>query len=175
MMIDFVNKITFPSRKTFFDLKSYQTIPSVIGENGNIFLETEGIFGNINSIRNSDIIKANYQQSFEVKFNSLSKNFNLINQSKVYDFIKNHDDLINFLDTLNPILRKYFRNADYILKVIPNSENDDSKLGLFIKETPCNQHPDVLVNNLLKFNSEIRPLKRKLNLTNKFFVDVGYL
>ena len=34
MMIDFVNKITFPSRKTFFDLKSYQTIPSVIGENG---------------------------------------------------------------------------------------------------------------------------------------------
>ena len=113
-----------------------------------------------------------YALSFNYKFNELNKLFNIKNLNNVKYFLLVYDSLFDILDELYPLLKFYFPNNDYMLDLIENNETGNFKLAVVIKMNYTEYDSKKIVANLMKVNSKIRPLKRKLNLINNFFIDV---
>jgi hypothetical protein len=117
-------------------------------------------------------IPSEYIQSFNYKFNALDNLFEIKDPIFVKLFLLGCDDLFEVFDVLYPVLQDYFPRNKYVLKLIENNENGDFKLALYIQVNYFPEDVSVFVKNLMKVNSEIRPLKRKLNLIGKFFIDL---
>lgn len=114
--------------------------------------------------------KKDYGNLFIYKFQqNFLKEYELFNPSEIHNFVLKNDDFITFFQEMNPILKDFFEFEKYILKIV---ESDEKKLGLYILMDYSKNNPKEIVSKLMDFNSQIRPLKRKFNLINKFFVDV---
>lgn len=155
-----------------WDIEGYETY-GTYPSHSQIQGETES-FENIISqlIKFYNNIPFEYIQSFNYKFNVLDNLFEIKNPIFVKLFLLSCDDLFEVFDALHPILQDYFPRNKYIIKLIENNENGDFKLALYIQANYFTEDAKVLVKTLMKVNSEIRPLKRKLNLIGKFFIDL---
>lgn len=120
--------------------------------------------------KNDEIIIPDYGNLFIYQFQqNFLKEYELFNPSEIHNFVLKNDDFITFFQEMNPILKDFFKFEKYILKIV---ESDEKKLGLYILMDYSKNNPKEIVSKLMEFNSQIRPLKRKFNLINKFFVDV---
>lgn len=120
--------------------------------------------------KNEEIIIPDYGNLFIYQFwQNILKEYELFNPSEIHSFVLKNDDFIAFFQEMNPILKDFFKFEKYILKIV---ESDEKKIGLYILMDYSKNNPKDIVSKLMEFNSQIRPLKRKFNLINKFFVDV---
>ena len=106
-------------------------------------------------------ISKEYIVLFNRKFKSLLNEFKINDADfhDVYNFIKNHDDMFELLESVKSMLNNYFENCPHHIRIAHGLEYDydDSKQA---------------INKLININSEIRPLKKKLGLIGSFLINV---
>lgn len=123
----------------------------------------------------SNIYDKHYNNNFDNKFERVLTEYICDDPKTIKNFISNNQNLLEVLIHSKSKLDFYFKDCHFILKIFKDSEDDHEKLGLIIQVDPNTLSSKIAVDNLLKFNSYIRPLKRKLGLIDNFFVDVEYL
>ena len=126
--------------------------------------------------KSSDIYDSSNIFSFIEKFKySFLEDYFISDTKKVHEFFDYNENLIDLFLKINSIIKNYFMDGVYVLRVIDNPEYDESKLNLIIQLDYSKYSPKEIVAKLMKFNYAIRPLKRELNLNDKFFADVESL
>lgn len=109
---------------------------------------------------------------FDVKFDDLKNTFIIKNENRVYEFIRNNENVFNLLEEVEPPLRKNFSNEKYYLEVQCYPEIYKDELALVILTNP-NDDPDEITKKFLKVNLEINESQIELGLIGKFFITLG--
>ena len=65
------------------------------------------------------------KQDFDDKFERLSKNYNIENINEVKSFIKQHDNIISFINELTPLINGYFPNYEKTIEFCEDPEFSD--------------------------------------------------
>lgn len=116
-----------------------------------------------------------YNKDFNDKFEIIRTEYTLNDSKSIRNVISNNKNYLELLIQSKSKLDFYFKDCHFLLKIFNDSEKNYDYLGLIIQADPNKLSSELLVGNLLKFNSYIRPLKRRLGLVDNFFVDVEYL
>ena len=117
-------------------------------------------------------ISKEYIVLFNRKFKSLLNEVKINDADfhDVYNFIKNHDDMFELLESVKSMLNNYFENCPHHIRIAHGLEYDSDKLLVVIKIN--NDDSKQAINKLININSEIRPLKKKLGLIGSFLINV---
>lgn len=107
---------------------------------------------------------------FDVKFDDLKNTFIIKNENKVYEFIRNNENVFNLLEEVEPPLRKNFSNEKYYLEVRCYPEIYEKELTLIIKVDYSKQDIEELQDRLMSVKLEANTYTIDLNLLGKFFI-----
>lgn len=107
---------------------------------------------------------------FDVKFDDLKNTFIIKNENKVYEFIRNNENVFSLLEEVKPSLSRHFRNEKYYLEVRCYPEIYENELALIIKVDYSKEDMHELNNRLLNVDLETNRPKIELGLLGKFFI-----
>jgi hypothetical protein len=114
----------------------------------------------------------NSKTLFDVKFDTLKKDFDIYDEERVYELIKTHEEFFIILDEVKPILYKYFRNHPYSLYIRSFPMYYDFKLTIAIGVKYAQEDRKDIFKRLSCTNSEILDCEKKLDLIGKFFIEL---
>ena len=115
----------------------------------------------------------------QIIFNKNSSDFNvlngydLINTEDILKFILKHDGLIELLNKVNPLIKKYFSNYNHSMEFIQDPEFESlNQLLIYVSNDDSNFDNDWKLLGQLK--TEIRSLNLSNNEIKRFLeVDLG--
>lgn len=106
---------------------------------------------------------------FDVKFDNLKNDYLIKNENKVYEFIRDNENVFNLLEEVKPSLRKNFGNEKYYLEVQCYPEIYKDELALVILTNP-HDDPDEITKKFLEVSLSINESQIELGLIGKFFI-----
>ena len=73
----------------------------------------------------NDYIGVSSIKNFEDNFNKLSQNYEIENSDKLKEFIKKHENVLEYIRELTPLINKYFPNNEKSIEFCEDPEFDD--------------------------------------------------
>jgi hypothetical protein len=107
---------------------------------------------------------------FDIKFDDLKNTFLIKNENKVYEFIRDNENVFNLLEEVKPSLKKHFSNEKYFLAVRCYPEIYEKELTLIIKVDYSKEDIEKLHERLMSVKIETSDYTIDLDLLGKFFI-----
>ncbi|MBQ6218481.1 MAG: hypothetical protein IJJ47_02000 [Methanosphaera sp.] len=83
--------------------------------------------------------------NFDAEFEKLSKNYTVQNGAKVKNFIKQHENILEFIHELTPLINDYFPNYQKIIEFCEDPEFSDLDfVMIYIESSAYEQDKEIL-------------------------------
>ena len=84
--------------------------------------------------------------NFDAEFEKLSKNYTVQNGAKVKNFIKQHENILEFIHELTPLINDYFPNYQKIIEFCEDPEFSDLDFVMIYIESSAYVQDKVILD-----------------------------